>query len=137
MGIESYLITSSLNGVLSQRLVRRLCEHCKQSYELEPALLASSGLQRMGLSPTHLYRGGGCDQCRQTGYSGRCGIHELLVLDDAMRRGVLDGLDAASLHAKAVSAGMGTLYEDGLRKVASGITSLEELVQVTQDNSDG
>jgi general secretion pathway protein E len=136
MGIESYLITSSVNGVLSQRLVRRLCDHCKQPYALAPALLVSSGLQRMGLSPTHLYQAVGCDHCRQTGYSGRCGIHELLVLDDTMRRGVLDGLDATSLHAKAVSAGMGSLYEDGLRKVASGITSLDELLRVTQDSTD-
>ena len=136
MGIESYLITSSVNGVLSQRLVRRLCEHCKQPYAPDSALLASSGLQRIGLSPSRLYNAVGCEHCRQTGYSGRCGIHELLVLDDTMRRGVLDGLDASSLHAKAISTGMGTLYEDGLRKVASGITSLEELVRVTQDNSD-
>lgn len=136
MGIESYLITSSVNGVLSQRLVRRLCVHCKQPYTADSALLASSGLQRMELSPQHLYKAVGCDHCRQTGYSGRCGIHELLVLDDTMRRGVLDGLDAASLHAKAVSIGMGTLYEDGLRKVASGITSLDELLRVTQDNTD-
>jgi general secretion pathway protein E len=136
MGIEPYLITSSVNGVLSQRLVRRLCEHCRQPYEPDTALLVSSGLQRIRLRPTHLYKAVGCDHCRQTGYSGRCGIHELLVLDDAMRRGVLDGLDAASLHTKAVSAGMGTLYEDGLRKVASGITSLDELLRVTQDSTD-
>jgi len=136
MGIESYLITSSVNGVLSQRLVRRLCEHCKQPYVPDPAVLASSGLQRIGLSPAQLYKATGCEHCRQTGYSGRCGIHELLVLDDSMRRGVLDGLDAASLHAKAVSIGMGTLYEDGLRKVASGITSLDELLRVTQDSTD-
>jgi general secretion pathway protein E len=136
MGIESYLITSSVNGVLSQRLVRRLCEHCKQPYPPDPALLVSSGLQRMGLSPAHLYQAAGCDHCRQTGYSGRCGIHELLVLDDTMRRGVLDGLDATALHSKAVSTGMGSLYEDGLRKVASGITSLDELLRVTQDSTD-
>jgi general secretion pathway protein E len=136
MGIEPYLITSSVNGVLSQRLVRCLCEHCKKAYVPDPALLASSGLKRIGLAPAHLYSAVGCAHCRQTGYSGRYGIHELLVLDDAMRRSVLDGLDASSLHAKAVSAGMGTLYEDGLRKVASGVTSLDELLRVTQDSTD-
>src|SRR5665647_2026434 len=111
-GIEPYLITSSVNGVISQRLVRRLCEHCKQAYQPEPSVLISSGLQRMGLNPSHLYKATGCEHCRQTGYDGRCGIHELLVIDDGMRRGILDGLDATALHAKAAAAGMHTLYED-------------------------
>ncbi len=136
MGIEPYLITSSVNGVLSQRLVRRLCDHCKQPYTPDQGLMNSSGMQRMGLNPPHLYKAVGCEQCRQSGYAGRCGIHELLVIDDSMRRGILDGLDAASLHTKATGAGMHTLYEDGLRKVASGITSLDELLRVTQDNTD-
>jgi general secretion pathway protein E len=136
MGIEPYLITSSVNGVLSQRLVRRLCEHCKAPYAPEPSLQASIGLLRMGLQVTHLYKPVGCEHCRQTGYSGRCGIHELLVLDDQMRRGVLDGLDAAALNTLATSHGMHTLYEDGLLKVASGITSLDELLSVTEVNTD-
>ncbi|MFZ4480367.1 MAG: type II secretion system ATPase GspE [Rhodoferax sp.] len=136
MGIEPYLITSSVNGVLSQRLVRRLCEHCRQAYTPEPALLRSSGMQRMGLQPSSLYKAMGCEHCRQTGYTGRCGIHELLLIDDRMRRGILDGLDAASLHNKATEAGMHTLYEDGLLKVAAGITSLDELLRVTEDHTD-
>ena len=136
MGIEPYLITSSVNGVISQRLVRRLCQHCKQAYVPDPSLRVSSGLQRMGLEPPHLYKAVGCEQCRQTGYAGRCGIHELFVLDDSMRRGILDGLDAASLHNKATGAGMHTLYEDGLLKVAAGITSLDELLRVTEDHTD-
>jgi general secretion pathway protein E len=136
MGIEPYLITSSVNGVLSQRLVRRLCDHCKQPYVPEPSLLASSGLQRMGLNPAHLYKSVGCDHCRQTGYAGRSGIHELLVIDDTMRRAILDGLDAGALHAKATAGGMHTLYEDGLIKVAAGVTSLDELLRVTEDHTD-
>lgn len=136
MGIEPYLITSSVNGVISQRLVRRLCQRCKQTYEPAPALLVSSGLQRMGLTTPHLYQAVGCEHCRQTGYDGRCSIHELFVLDDNMRRGILDGLDATALHAKATAAGMHTLYEDGLLKVAAGITSLDELLRVTQDHDD-
>ncbi len=136
MGVEPYLITSSLNGVLSQRLVRRLCEQCKAAYLPDAGLQERSGLRRMGLNPAHLYKAVGCDQCRQTGYAGRCGIHELLVIDDSLRRGILDGFDAASLHARATAAGMHTLYEDGLRKVADGITSLDELLRVTQDDAD-
>ncbi len=136
MGIEPYLITSSVNGVLSQRLVRRLCDHCKQPYQPDAAVRSSSGLERMGLTVPHLYKATGCEHCRQTGYAGRCGIHELLVIDDGMRRGILDGLDAAALHTKAVTAGMHTLYEDGLRKVAAGVTSLDELLRVTEDSTD-
>ncbi len=136
MGIEPYLITSSVNGVLSQRLVRRLCEHCRQAYEPDHTLRIKSGLQRMDLHPAQLYKAVGCEQCRQTGYVGRCGIHELLIIDDSMRRSILDGLDAASLHNKAIGAGMHTLYEDGLRKVAAGITSLDELLRVTEDHTD-
>ena len=139
MGVEPYLITSSVNGVLSQRLVRRLCDHCKKTYAPATSVRHSSGLDRMGFTETatpHIYQAVGCEQCRQTGYSGRCGIHELLVIDDAMRRGILDGLDASSLHNKATAAGMHTLYEDGLRKVAAGVTSLEELMRVTEDQTD-
>ena len=136
MGVEPYLITSSVNGVLSQRLVRRLCDHCKAPYVPEPSVRRSSGLERMGLQTAHLFRAVGCEHCRQTGYSGRCGIHELLVLDDPMRRAILDGLDASTLHNKATASGMHTLYEDGLRKVASGVTSLEELLRVTEDQTD-
>jgi general secretion pathway protein E len=136
MGVEPYLITSSVNGVLSQRLVRRLCDQCKQAYEPAAAERRSTGLDRLGLQTPHLYKAVGCEQCRQTGYSGRCGIHELLVLDDPMRRAILDGLDASTLHNKATASGMRTLYEDGLRKVAAGITSLEELLRVTEDQTD-
>jgi general secretion pathway protein E len=136
MGVEPYLITSSVNGVLSQRLVRRLCDQCKQAYEPAAAERRSTGLDRLGLQTPHLYKAVGCEQCRQTGYSGRCGIHELLVLDDPMRRAILDGLDASTLHNKATASGMRTMYEDGLRKVAAGITSLEELLRVTEDQTD-
>lgn len=135
MGIESYLITSSVNGVLSQRLVRRLCNQCKQAYQPSPALLASTGMQRMGLNPPHLYQAVGCESCRQTGYDGRSAIHELLVVDDAIRKAILDGMDASALHAKATGAGMHTLHEDGLIKVAAGVTSLDELLRVTEDHA--
>ncbi|MEO5671892.1 MAG: ATPase, T2SS/T4P/T4SS family, partial [Ramlibacter sp.] len=136
MGVERYLITSSVNGVLSQRLVRTLCNHCKEA-EMPPAdLLASSGLGRYLAPGAPIYRARGCSQCRDTGYQGRTGIHELLVLDDSMRRAILDGKDENELHALAARNGMLTLYEDGLRKVAAGTTCLEELLRVTQDTND-
>ena len=136
MGVEPYLITSSVNGVLSQRLVRRLCPNCKEAYVPDPQVVKEAGMDRLGLSAPKLWRAVGCPQCRQTGYSGRTGIHELLVMDDVMRRGILDGLDSASLHTKATAAGMHTLYEDGLRKVVDGVTTLDELLRVTEDQSD-
>jgi general secretion pathway protein E len=136
MGVEPYLITSSVNGVLSQRLVRRLCEHCKTPYAPAPGIQASKDLQRLGKSVAYFYKAVGCEHCRKSGYNGRCGIHELLVLDDHMRRAVLDGLDAAALNARSMAHGMHTLYEDGLLKVAAGITSLDELLRVTEDNTD-
>ena len=136
MGVESYLITSAVNGVLAQRLVRTLCNHCKQPYQPTPELRKSSGLERYLADGVPIYNSNGCEHCRGAGYQGRTGIHEMLVLDEALRRAVLDGKDASTLNAIATRAGMLSLYEDGLRKVAAGVTSLDELLRVTQDQSD-
>lgn len=136
MGVERYLITSSVNGVLSQRLVRRLCGHCKVAHQPEPAVLASTGLHRFLAAGSAIYKAVGCDHCRGSGYSGRTGVHELLVIDDHLRRAILDGADASALHAQAMAAGMLSLYDDGLRKVAAGQTSLDEVLRVTEDQSD-
>ena len=136
MGVESYLITSSVNGVLAQRLVRTLCSHCKEAYEPGPELRASTGLGRFCPPGHHIYRAVGCEHCRQSGYRGRTGIHELFVLDEPMRRAIIDGRDANALNALAAQGGMLSLFEDGLRKVAAGVTTLDELARVTQDQSD-
>ncbi|MEO8247953.1 MAG: type II secretion system ATPase GspE [Burkholderiales bacterium] len=136
MGVERYLITSAVNAVLAQRLVRALCEHCKAPYQPPPELLKSTGLTRFCEEGQPIYTPVGCARCRDSGYRGRTGIHELLLLDEPMRRAILDNLDAGALHAHATKAGMLTLYEDGLRKVAAGVTSLDELLRVTQDQSD-
>ncbi|MFT4193651.1 type II secretion system ATPase GspE [Ottowia sp.] len=136
MGVERYLITSTVNGVLAQRLVRRLCPHCRAPVQPAPELLQSSGLGRFVAPGAPIYEARGCEHCRGTGYQGRTGIHELLVVDEAMRSAILQGLDASALQAIATRAGMYTLYDDGLRKVAAGVTSLDELLRVTQDQSD-
>ncbi|WP_460509693.1 type II secretion system ATPase GspE [Hydrogenophaga soli] len=136
MGVERYLITSSVNGVLSQRLVRRLCGHCKEARPVDDAVLRNSGLGQFLQSGQPMYHAVGCSHCRGSGYSGRVGVHELLVLDDDLRRAILDGADAGTLHAKAQTSGMLSLYEDGLRKVAAGETSLDEVLRVTEDQSD-
>ena len=136
MGIEPYLITSSVNAVLSQRLVRCLCPHCKRAEVPSAALLQSSGLARHLSAGQPIYEAQGCDRCRGTGYMGRTGIHELLVLDDALRRSVLDGADSGTLHRQAVAAGMASLQEDGLKKVAAGITTLDEVMRATEEQGD-
>ncbi|MDR1967259.1 MAG: type II secretion system ATPase GspE [Burkholderiaceae bacterium] len=136
MGVERYLITSTVNGVLAQRLVRRLCTHCKKPVQPAPELLASSGLGRFATPGAAIYEAGGCDHCRGTGYQGRTGIHELLLVDEAMRSAILQGHDASALHHLAVKSGMYSLYDDGLRKVAAGVTSLDEVLRVTQDQGD-
>ena len=137
MGVERYLITSTVNGVLAQRLVRRLCPHCKTPVVPAPELLKDSGLGRFLAAGQPMYEARGCEHCRGTGYQGRTGIHELLVVDEAMRSAILQGQDASALHTLAMHSGMHSLYEDGLRKVAAGTTSLDELLRVTQDQSEG
>jgi general secretion pathway protein E len=137
MGVEGYLITSSVNGVLAQRLVRVLCGHCKVPYQPPPELRASSGLARFCPDGQPIYQAVGCPQCRDSGYQGRTGIHELLTLDEPMRRAIVAGKDAGTLNTLAAGSGMLSLYQDGLRKVAAGVTSLDELLRVTQDQNDG
>ena len=137
MGVERYLITSTVNGVLSQRLVRQLCPHCREGVELSEAAVAKAGLDRvMPAGSRMVFVARGCPRCKETGYLGRTSIHELFVMDDAAHQTILAGADASTLHAVARRSGMLTLYEDGLRKVAAGITSIEELLRVTQDQND-
>ncbi len=137
MGVERYLITSSVNGVLAQRLVRSLCEDCKEPVELDNASINQTGLRPYvtGANCT-VYQAVGCESCMKTGYSGRTGIHELFVLDDVMHGAIMSGADATVLHAAAKEQGMTTLYEDGLRKVLEGVTSMEEVLRVTRDQSE-
>jgi len=137
MGIERYLITSSVNGVLAQRLVRKLCEQCREPVQATDEILVGHGLRRFMKSADNIiYQAVGCDACKHTGYKGRTGIHELFVLDGAMHAAILAGADATTLHATARRHGMYTLFEDGLRKVARGVTSIEELLRVTLDQQD-
>jgi general secretion pathway protein E len=137
MGIERYLITSSVNGVLAQRLIRRLCKHCKTPVELSDTAIAQCGIKRfLPTGERTVYQAQGCEHCLQSGYSGRTGIHELFLLDEDIRRVVQSGADASELHTAARAQGMITLYEDGLRKVVAGESSLEEVLRVTQDQSE-
>lgn len=135
MGVERFLITSSVNGVLAQRLVRRLCLECRQPVVLPDAVLEKTGLARFLPAQAEagtIFTAMGCPHCKHTGYSGRTSIHELFAMDEAAHQAILAGADATTLHNVARRAGMITLYEDGLRKVAAGVTSLEEVLRVTQ-----
>ncbi len=135
MGVERYLITSAVNGVLAQRLVRTLCSNCKAAVELDDDTLKTSGLSRFIKPGDSIFQANGCEQCLQSGYAGRTSIHELFALNSAMHSAIMEGLDATGLHRAARNQGMITLYEDGLRKVCEGKTSLEEVLRVTQDQS--
>ena len=134
MGIEPYLVSSSLLGVMAQRLIRRVCQDCRQAYEP-----SESEIREIGLAP-HLVQGRpfcrpgpGCETCRGKGYRGRTGIHELLIFTDATRALVMQHADAATIRRTAVESGMLTLRDDGAEKVLAGMTTVEEVVRVTQE----
>ncbi|MGZ5035549.1 MAG: type II secretion system ATPase GspE [Usitatibacter sp.] len=128
MGIEPYLIASTLNGVLAQRLVRKLCPECKAPYEPGAAERAVFGKEPVD----RLYRAAGCGACNFSGYRGRTGIYELLTADDELRHLIHDTVEESALRAHAVEHGMVRLRDDGLRWVRDGITSLDEVLRVTR-----
>jgi len=130
MGMEDYLITSTVHAILAQRLVRVLCSDCKTSYEPGAELRAELGLDPR--APASLWHAVGCDQCLGTGYRGRTGIHELLTVDEPIRRLIMRHADAAEVAAQARSSGMRTMFDDGLQKALAGVTSVEEVRRVTQ-----
>lgn len=132
MGIEPFLLASSLLGVLAQRLVRNLCPECREQYlpdDNERKLIATHGVN----VPEFLYRPAGCAACGNSGYRGRTGIYELLVTDDELRKLIHDQAPEQSLREYVSGQGMNDLRHDGMRLVISGVTSLEELLRVTRD----
>ncbi len=130
MGVEAYLISSSLEGVLAQRLVRRLCPQCKAVAPVAPAV--RERLEELGANRIEgtFYIGRGCEECRGTGYKGRIGMFELLALDNEMKELILQKRSNAELKATA-QRGMMTMHQDALQKAAAGITSLEEILRVS------
>lgn len=132
MGAEGYLLAASLNMVLAQRLCRRLCPKCKKTYE--PPKDMRLVMEKYGVECETYYRAVGCKKCRNTGYSGRIAIHELLVIDDAMREIIATNPSLGVLKAQAKTSGMITLRYDGLRKVKEGITTVEEVLRSSNDS---
>ncbi len=133
MGIESYLIASSVLGILAQRLVRLVCRDCMESYEAEGAILLELA---PGGGQTSVYRGRGCETCNYTGYRGRTGIYEFLIVDDEVRRLVLQKTSAQIIKEAAVRKEMRTLRADGWEKVRRGLTTVAEVLRVTQEEGD-
>jgi general secretion pathway protein E len=132
MGIEPFLITSSVNAILAQRLVRRLCKECREPFEADRELLNSIGITPEMLAGKTIYRDKGCSSCQQTGYKGREGIFELMLVDDEMQGLILRTSDANAIKNLAVQHGMITLRRDGARKVLEGITTIEEVFRITE-----
>ncbi len=133
MGIEPFLVTSSVNAVVAQRLVRRICPVCRQEYRPEVDTLSEIGLKRDIVERGgSLYRGLGCPECIGTGYKGRAGIYEILMMTDTIKTTILNTSDANVIKRQAISEGLHTLRQDGARKVEDGLTTIEEVLRVTQ-----
>jgi len=130
IGIEPYLISASLNAVVAQRLVRRICTLCKEPFT--PSDEVKAYLESQGLSDVTMYRGKGCPKCRQTGYSGRVAIYELLVMDDSVRDVVTANPSVTELRRLLQERGMVPLRDDGFEKMKAGLTTIDEVLRVTE-----
>ena len=129
LGLEPFMVSSALVGVVSIRLVRVICPKCKESYEADSTALQGIGGTSVEGNVT-LYRGAGCPHCRQAGFTGRTGIFEVLAVDDAMRGLIVRGASEAEIRDMAIKGGMRPIGEDGLDKTMRGITTLDEVTRV-------
>ncbi|HWE02070.1 MAG TPA: ATPase, T2SS/T4P/T4SS family [Tepidisphaeraceae bacterium] len=133
VGVEPYLISSAVNAIMAQRLVRKICMECREEYAPTPDM--QEFLTMQGFTAQACYRGRGCDRCRRTGYSGRLGIYELLVMDDALRDLVTRNPDVNHLRRLCRERGLVTLRDDGFQKVMAGLTTVDEIIRVTESAS--
>jgi general secretion pathway protein E len=135
MGVEDYLLTSTVIGILAQRLVRTLCPACKTSYTALPEVVAELGLHKFAPpGDITLYHAKGCKECAQTGFVGRISIMEMLPMSDPLRTHIMRHANSAELRTEAIKEGMVTMYEDGMRKALNGSTTFEEVLRVTREN---
>ena len=132
MGIEPFLVSSSILGVIGQRLIRRICQQCKAPYTPSDKELNDLGITPEMVRGKTIYRAAGCDKCMKTGYAGRTCIKELFLVNDEIRPMILAGADSNTLKKKAMSKGMKLLRDDGIQKVLQGITTIEEILRATQ-----
>ena len=135
MGVEAFLVSSSVLAIIAQRLVRVICKECREPYRPDTSLVKEMGLDRASdpLFEGFFYRGKGCAACFQTGYRGRSGIYELLAIDDNIRNLIMSGADSSVIRRKAIEQGMTTLFRDGVIKVVKGTTTVDEVLRVTQE----
>jgi general secretion pathway protein E len=134
MGVEPYLVSSSVVGIMAQRLVRTICPHCRESFQPTEEALKEIGLTLDDIPDRTLYRGQGCEKCFNSGYMGRSGIFEILLVDDEIRRMILERTNTGVIKKAALKKGMRTLRMDGARQVREGNTTIEEVVRVTQED---
>jgi general secretion pathway protein E len=135
MGLEEYLLTSTVNGILAQRLVRKLCPECKESYVASPLVVEDRHLRRfVPEGDVVLYKPVGCPACGGLGYRGRLAIIEFLPMTDPIRKLIMAHEEAGAIHKLAIEQGMTTMSDDGLRKAIEGITTLEEVMRVTAES---
>jgi general secretion pathway protein E len=135
MGVEDYLLTSTVIGILAQRLVRTLCPACKETYIALPEVVDELGLRKFAAtSEVTLYHAKGCTECGHTGFIGRVSIMEMLPMSDHLRTHVMRHATSTELRAEAIKEGMVTMYEDGMRKAMNGVTTFEEVLRVTREN---
>jgi type IV pilus assembly protein PilB len=131
MGIEPFLVASSVHLICAQRLVRRVCEQCKEANPTSPPALIQAGFTPEEAETVSPMKGIGCDRCNNTGYKGRVGLYEVLEVTEELRELILVGASGLELRRKAIDEGMITLRRSGLRKVMGGMTSIEEVVRET------
>ncbi len=134
MGVQPYLLAATAAGIIAQRLVRHLCPHCKESYEIPEESPDACILRAYGLNGRLFYRPGGCEKCRGTGYLGRIALHEILSLDNELRTSLMQQQRLEYFRKKAMAQGLCTLQEDGLKKASMGLTTLEEIRRVLYGN---
>jgi general secretion pathway protein E len=134
MGVEPFLISSSLVACVAQRLVRLLCVQCREPYLPSDEEMAEIGVNRAEVYGREVYRAKGCPDCHGSGYRGRTAIYEILVIDDEIRKLITRGIDAKAIHAEAVRRGMRTLRGDGAKKVLAGLTSVAEVLRQTEED---
>jgi general secretion pathway protein E len=133
MGIEAYLITSTVRCFIAQRLVRRVCPECRKPVAVTPQMISEFKGQVEFQEGLTIYEHAGCDACHMTGYSGREAIYEFLLVNDDIRKLILERATTGEVKAAAVCAGMKTLRQAGWNKVKEGVTTLQEVIRVTQD----
>jgi type IV pilus assembly protein PilB len=136
IGVKPFLVASALRAAMAQRLVRAICTHCKSEYTPSEREIKMLGVLGKTVSASKMYKGTGCPSCTNTGYKGRKGIFEIFLVDDTIQRLIFDHAPATSLRARAREMGMRTLREDGILKIASGMTSLEEVLRATMGDAD-